>query len=81
MELYTYLSLETKITKVNLIKSCDEQQFYITKIIMLILSVIAMCSYLYSVCLVSRVSKNTYLKEHLSVVASKYSICNMENET
>ena len=39
---------------------------------MLILSVIVMCSYLYPVCLFSRVLKNTYFKEHLSVVASKY---------
>ena len=39
---------------------------------MLILSVIAMCSYLYPVCLVSRVLKNTYFKEQFSVVASKY---------
>ena len=40
-----------------------------------------MCSYLYSVCLVSRVVKNPYFKEQLSVVASKYSICDMENNT
>ena len=39
---------------------------------MLILSVIVMCSYLYPVCLVSRVLKNTYFKEQFSVVASKY---------
>ena len=32
------------------------------------------------VCLVSRVLKNKYFKEHLSVVASKYSICDMENK-
>ena len=47
----------------------------------LILSVIVMCSYLYSVCLVSRVLKNAYFKELISVVASKYSICDMENKT
>ena len=39
---------------------------------MLTLSVIVMCSYLYPVCLVSRVLKNTYFKEQFSVVASKY---------
>ena len=48
---------------------------------MLILSVIAMYSYLYPVCLVSRVFKNTYFREHLSVVAFKYSIYDIENET
>ena len=48
---------------------------------MLILSINAMRSYLYPVCLVSRVLKNTYFREHLSVVASKYSIYDMENET
>ena len=47
---------------------------------MLILSINAMRSYLYPVCLVSRVLKNTYFREQLSVVASKYSICDMENE-
>ena len=40
---------------------------------MLILSVILMCSYLYPVCLVSQVLKNTDFKEHLSVVA----LCSM----
>ena len=39
---------------------------------MLILSVILICSYLYPVCLVSRALKNTYFKEHLLVFASKY---------
>ena len=48
---------------------------------MLILSVSAMCSYLYPVCLVSQVLKNIYFREHLSEVASKYSICDTENET
>ena len=37
------------------------------------------CSYLYSVCLVSLVLKNTYFKERLSVVASKYTLSDMEN--
>ena len=55
--------------------------FHITKMMVLILSVIAVCSYLYPVYLVSRVLKNTYFREHLSVVASKYSIYDMENET
>ena len=40
--------------------------------VMLTLSVIVMCSYLYPVCLVSRDLKNTYFKEQLSVVSSKY---------
>ena len=65
----------------NLLNTCDEQQFYITKMTMLIVSYIVMCSYLYSVCLVSRVLKNTYLKKHLSVIASKYNIYDMENKT
>ena len=39
---------------------------------MLTLSLIVICSYLYPVCLVSRVLKNTYFKEQFSVVASKY---------
>ena len=63
------------------VNTCDEQQFYIAKMMMLIFSVIVMCSYLYSVCLVSWVLKNTYLKEHLSVIASKYSICDTEKKT
>ena len=46
---------------------------------MLIFSVIVMCSYLYSVCLVFRVLRNTYLKEQLSAVASKYNIWDMKN--
>ena len=54
------------------------QQFYITKMMMLIFSIIVMCSYLNLVCLVCRVLKNTYFKEHVSVVASKYSICDTE---
>ena len=36
---------------------------------MLILSVILMCSYLYPVCLVSQILKNTDFKEQLSAVA------------
>ena len=48
---------------------------------MLIFSVIIMCRYLYSVCQVCLVLKNTYFKEYLSVVASKYRICNTENST
>ena len=35
-------------------------------------SVIAICLYLYPVCLVSRVLKNTYFKQQFSVVASEY---------
>ena len=45
---------------------------------MLIFSVIVMCSNLYSLCLVFKFLKNTYLKKHLSVVASKHSLCDME---
>ena len=48
---------------------------------MLIFCIIVMCLYLYSGCLVYRVLKNTYFKEDLSVVASKYSICDMEKNT
>ena len=48
---------------------------------MLIFSIIVICSYLYSVCLFSLVLKDTYFKEHLSLVASKYSLTNMENNT
>ena len=39
---------------------------------MLTLSVIGMFSCLYPVCLVFRILKNTYFKEQLSVVVSKY---------
>ena len=52
------------------------RQFYINKMLMLIFSIIAICLYLYSECLVCRVLKN---KDQLSVVASKCSICDMEN--
>ena len=48
---------------------------------MLIFSVIVMRSYLYSVCLISQVLKKTYFKEHLLVIASKYNLCDMENNT
>ena len=57
------------------------QQFYITKMMMLIFSITVMCPYLYSVCLVCRVLKNTYFKEYLSVVASKYHKRDAENNT
>ena len=83
----------TNWLKFNLIKSfngCDDivisiavllpiQQFYITNVMMLVFSIIVMCSYLYSVCLVCCDLKNTYFQEHLSVVASQYNICVMEN--
>ena len=42
---------------------------------------IPMCSYLYSVCLVSWVLKSIYCNKHLLVVASKYSLSDMENST
>ena len=57
------------------------QQFYITKMMMLIFSITVMCPYLYSVSLVCRVLKNTYFKEYLSVVASKYHKRDTENNT
>ena len=41
-------------------------------VMVLTLSIIAICLYLYAVCRVSRVLKNTYFKEQFSVVASKY---------
>ena len=44
---------------------------------MLIFSIIVMCSYLYSY--LSQVLTKTYFKEHPSVVGSKYGLCNMEN--
>ena len=55
------------------------QQFYIPKIMMLVFTIIVMHSYLYSMWLLCLVLKNTYFKEHTGVIASKYSICNMEN--
>ena len=45
------------------------------------LLIIVTCFYLYLVCLVCRVLKNTYFKEHLSGVASKYIICDTRNNT
>ena len=48
---------------------------------MLIFSIIVMCSYLYLVCLLYRVLKKTYFKQHLSVVASKYSLSATPNNT
>ena len=57
------------------------QQFYISKMIMSIFSIIVTCPYIYSLCLVYQVLKNTYFKEYLSVVASKYYICDKENNT
>ena len=46
----------------------------------LIFTIIAMRSYLYSVCLVCIDLKNTYFIEHPWVIAFKYSICDMEND-
>ena len=45
------------------------QQFYITKVMMLVLSITVMCSYLCSVCLVCRVLNNVYFKGHLWFMA------------
>ena len=55
-----------------LFNTCDEQQFYINEMMMLILPAIAMFSCLHPVCLVSQTLKSTYIKEHLSVGVSKY---------
>ena len=44
-------------------------------------SIIVICSYLYPMCLVFAVLKNTYFKKHFSVVASQWSLCNSENNT
>ena len=76
----------------NLFNTCDHivaciavllpmQQFYITTMIMLIFSIIVMCQYLYSLCLVSQVLKGTYFKGQPSVITSKYRICDRENNT
>ena len=43
--------------------------------------IIAMLSFLYPVCLVCGVLKNTYFKEHPLVIGSKYSLCNTESNT
>ena len=51
------------------------------KMIMLVFSIIVICSYLYSVCLVCRFLKNTNFKGHLSVVVSKHSLCDTESNT
>ena len=48
---------------------------------MLIFSNFVICLYLYSVCLFSLVLKDTYLKEHLSLVVSKYSLTDIEKNT
>ena len=48
---------------------------------MLIFSIIVMCSYFYLVCLLYRVLKKTYLKQHLSVVPSTYSLSATQNNT
>ena len=53
------------------------QQFYITKMMMLIFAIIVRHSYLYSVLWL--ILKNTYFKEHPWVIVSKYNICNTEN--
>ena len=55
------------------------QQFYFTQMMMLIFTIIVMHSYLSSVCWICLILKNTYLKEHPWVIASKYSIYNTEN--
>ena len=48
---------------------------------MLIFSIIVMCSYLYLLCLFYRVLKKIYFKQHLSVVASKYSLSDTQSNT
>ena len=59
----------------------DEQQFYLTKMMLLIFSIIVMSSYLYLVCVLYRVLKKTYVNQYLSVVASIYSLCATPNNT
>ena len=54
------------------------QPFYKTKMMMLVFSIIVMYLHFFPVGLVSRVLKNTRFKEYLSMVASKYNICDME---
>ena len=66
---------------VSIVVLLPMQQFYITKMIMSIFCIIVTCPYIYSVCLVYQVLKNTYFKEYLSAVASKYYICDRENNT
>ena len=46
---------------------------------MLVFSIIVMLPYLYSMCLVCRVFKSTYFKEHPWLIASKYGICDTGN--
>ena len=48
---------------------------------MFIFSIITMWSYFYLVYLISRVLKNIYFKKNLFAVASKYELCDMENNT
>ena len=57
------------------------QQFYVTKMMMLIFTIIVMRLYLFSVCMVCWVLKNMYFKEHPWMIASKYSMCDSENNT
>ena len=52
------------------------QQFYITKMMLLIFSIIVIGS----LCLVCLILKNTYFKEKFSVAPSKYSICNPDTK-
>ena len=47
---------------------------------MLIFTIIVMCLYLYSVCLICLVLKDTYFREQPWVIAFKYSICDTEND-
>ena len=49
------------------------QQFYITKMVMLIFIIVIMHLYLFSVCLVCLVLKNIYFKEHPWVIVFTYS--------
>ena len=86
-----FAHLSNRLTS-NRINTCDHivvciaallpmQQICITKMMMLILSIIVMRSYLCSLCLVCRVLKSTYFKEHPWVIAFKHSICDTENNT
>ena len=79
--MYIYITFPIFLLIFNLFNTCDHivvciavllpmQQFYITKMTMLIFSIIAMRSYLYAVYLVCWVLKNTHFKEPPWVIAS-----------
>ena len=65
----------------QLVLQFDVQSSWIAGAATTLFSIILICSYLYSVCLVFAVLKNTYFKKHFSVVASQWRLCNTENNT